>query len=376
MITTPIKKSSSNDGADDVQCDAYDQAEFWCRERISSGHDMLFSRQIFHKEIKTASNNFGMQFEAIHSLFRNAHVSFMKKTSHMLKSQTTRLVQSYLNGTSILNIAKKVNYPPSMMARLIVENVAVPPSSNSSNSSSNRLENAMGASVNIRKFTTEAIRHPEKELGAATNSVSPEYLFSESKGRNIHKEIDENDLQYIPLSRLSLEVREAVDSDPMYGPHHDRMRHNIGIDYELLLEQMLHSFKIPFETEEELRARGTARTPDILLSCPVGLQVRKPNYNQNATYMENSDEYEWKMICWIDSKALYGDVDTHTNTVLPQVESYVHRFGPGLVIYWFGHAPLSRLGDSHGDVHITDGLPDVFMLPTGELRYKNGQNTR
>lgn len=75
----------------------------------------------------------------------------------------------------------------------------------------------MGASVNIRKFTTEAIRHPEKELGAATNSVSPEYLFSESKGRNIHKEIDENDLQYIPLSRLSLEVREAVDSDPMYG---------------------------------------------------------------------------------------------------------------------------------------------------------------
>ena len=68
-------------------------------------------------------------------------------------------------------------------------------------------------------------------------------------------------------------------------------------------------------------------------------------------------------------------MDTHTNTVLPQVESYVHRFGPGLVIYWFGHAPLSRLGDSHGDVHIKDGLPDVFMLPTGEFRCKNGQNT-
>ena len=68
MITTPIKKSSSNDGADDVQCDAYDQAEFWCRERISSGHDMLFSRQIFHKEIKTVSNNFGMQFEVVQCL--------------------------------------------------------------------------------------------------------------------------------------------------------------------------------------------------------------------------------------------------------------------------------------------------------------------
>ena len=75
----------------------------------------------------------------------------------------------------------------------------------------------MGASVNHRKFITEAIRHPEKELGDASNSVSPEYLFSESKGRSIHQETDDNDLQYIPLSRLSLEVREAVDSDPMYG---------------------------------------------------------------------------------------------------------------------------------------------------------------
>lgn len=68
MFTTPIKKSSSNDEADDIQCDAYDQAEFWCRERISSGHDMIFSRQIFHEEIKTASNNFGMSFE-VSSMF-------------------------------------------------------------------------------------------------------------------------------------------------------------------------------------------------------------------------------------------------------------------------------------------------------------------
>lgn len=28
---------------------------------------------------------------------------------------------------------------------------------------------------------------------------------------------------------------------------------------------------IPFETEAKLHARGTAKTPDILLSCPVGI---------------------------------------------------------------------------------------------------------
>jgi hypothetical protein len=136
----------------------------------------------------------------------------MKRTSHIIKSQTTRHVQSYLNGTSILSIAKKVNYPPSMMARLIVENVALPPSLNSSEGKQ------AGSIVNSaihRKFVTEAVRHPEKELGDATTSISPDYMFSEKKGRgSVHKE---NDSPHIPLSRLSLEVREAVDADPMYG---------------------------------------------------------------------------------------------------------------------------------------------------------------
>jgi hypothetical protein len=123
----------------------------------------------------------------------------------------------------------------------------------------------------------------------------------------------------------------------------------------------------------------------------------------------DDDEYEWKIICWIDSKvwhctcsntnavpqcyrthvlsmlpnctlspvchrqALFGDIDTHTNSVLPQVETYVHRFGPGLVIYWFGHAPLTRLGDGHGDVQILDDLPDLFLMPTGEFRGRGGR---
>ena len=92
---------------------------------------------------------------------------------------------------------------------------------------------------------------------------------------------------------------------------------------------------IPFETEAELRVRGTAKTPDILLSCPVGIRVRKrnelsspsvmneevieapiassPNPNSEFTgaadgYDNNNNDdidgdlYEWKIICWIDSK--------------------------------------------------------------------------
>jgi len=54
--------------------------------------------------------------------------------------------------------------------------------------------------------------------------------------------------------------------------------------------------------------------------------------------------------------------------VLPQAESYVHRFGPGLVLYWFGHAPIDRLDDAQGDIVIGAwNVPDQFMLPTGEV---------
>lgn len=67
-------------------------------------------------------------------------------------------------------------------------------------------------------------------------------------------------------------------------------------------------------------------------------------------------------------KALFGDVNTHQTSVLPQAETYVHRFGPGLVLYWFGHAPLARLDDGHGDVAIVGWrVPEVMLLPTGEF---------
>jgi hypothetical protein len=52
------------------------------------------------------------------------------------------------------------------------------------------------------------------------------------------------------------------------------------------------SLEIPFETETQLRERGSSRTPDVLLTCPIG--VRLPTTG------------EWKVVCWIDSKVCLG----------------------------------------------------------------------
>lgn len=47
---------------------------------------------------------------------------------------------------------------------------------------------------------------------------------------------------------------------------------------------------IPYETEEQLRQKGTARTPDVLLSTPC------------AVKMKDDTDDDWRIICWIDSK--------------------------------------------------------------------------
>ena len=74
---------------------------------------------------------------------------------------------------------------------------------------------------------------------------------------------------------------------------------------------------IPFETESSLRARGSAKTPDILLSCPMAVQVPKTKIvatramannkiNNDASLDDDDDDddaMEWKIIGWIDSKA-------------------------------------------------------------------------
>ena len=134
------------------------------------------------------------------------------------------------------------------------------------------------------------------------------------------------------------------------GPRQDKERHNVGIEYELLLEQTLTSMDIPFETEEELRIRGTAKTPDILLSCPVGIRVRRKDYDgiRRSLYKEeetdtnrtdktqkqsdindfdddeeedDDDECEWKIICWIDSK-VSRRMDRELHMHLKNVHAY------------------------------------------------------
>jgi hypothetical protein len=252
-----------------------------------------------------------------------------------------------------MSLARQNSFPPYLFARTIVEEIT---------------------NLKSRKGLTDAMRHPLEKLGDR-GAILEAYQESENVERKQqdykHGETEVDDAykegvckEVVATTRLALEVMDVIQRDPMNGPKFDAERNRAGIEHEILLQECLHAMGIPFETEEQLRDRGSSRTPDILLSIPVGVKV-----------MTGSDE-QWKVVCWMDSKALFGDEATHKEMIKGQAESYVHRFGPGLVLYWFGHAPLERLDDVQGDVVVWRWkLPEEFMLPSGEMM-REGQTAR
>mmetsp|Transcript_24596 Transcript_24596/g.57755 ORF Transcript_24596/g.57755 Transcript_24596/m.57755 type:complete len:325 (+) Transcript_24596:47-1021(+) len=301
------------------------RVERWCRDNIKVGSGFLFDRLLFYEELKTASQRFDFPLESLQSLFRSLYVKHIKSISHRLKnSLETKCMKEYLLGRSILDLSKESNFPPALMARRLVEEMTIPG----------------------KKKLSTIMKNPLEELGSI-DVIKEKYQISES-----YHEDELPDSMTFKTTRLSCEVKKAIDADPLCGPASDRERHFVGIEYEIVLERELKKLGIPFESEAQLREKGSARTPDVVLSCPVSFRVNS----------------EWHMVSWIDSKALYGDYDTH-QTVLLQAKSYIHRFGPGMILYWFGHGLLSKLGNADGDLIIVGWrLPDTILWPTGEVQ--------
>ncbi|XP_051477640.1 CDAN1-interacting nuclease 1 isoform X3 [Apus apus] len=100
--------------------------------------------------------------------------------------------------------------------------------------------------------------------------------------------------------------------------------------------------------EDQLRAKGYDKTPDFILEVPVAV--------------------EGHVIHWIESKASFGDESSHQAYLQDQFWSYWNRFGPGLVIYWYGF--IEEL-DCHRERGIL--LKDCFPTDIVTLRHSTAQ---
>ena len=147
------------------------------------------------------------------------------------------------------------------------------------------------------------------------------------------------------LRCIASDVRESVLVDGICGPASDAARQQAGQRYEHKLYDYLKDHDVSFWTEDELRGRNFYKTPDALLRVPIAVHD--------------------KVICWIDSKATFCDARSHKKLLEDQYNSYVNRFGPGLVIYWHGH--LETVATMNRDlVTVMDSFPkadEITRLP-------------
>ena len=228
-------------------------------EAYVAAHEALFS--LADAEQLAADGRCGLSFEALQSILSQKQLALTKRTDPMHRAAAPRYVERYLQGESLVGIAAAAKVPPTKLARLVLE----------------------------------------EHLGAARKKEVGQLLKNP---------------RLLPDERLRREVAAAVEADPHYGPYTDTVKRLVGLEYEERLNQILRAQGVPFLTEEELRLRGDARTPDVLL--PVPLLVRG------------------RVVNWIDSKATFGDPGTH-GEYSAQFTSYLHRFDAGLVLYWFGY---------------------------------------
>lgn len=94
------------------------------------------------------------------------------------------------------------------------------------------------------------------------------------------------------------------------------VRFTVGEEYEVKLKKLAREAGLIFYDEGDLRRDGFDKTPDLLLAVQC--------------------LYKNTIINWIESKASFGDSDSHARYLQDQLQSYSNRFGPGIVIYWFG----------------------------------------
>ena len=137
-------------------------------------------------------------------------------------------------------------------------------------------------------------------------------------------------------------LSNCIFNDIQDGVVIDMLRYSRGEEYEVILKKKARDAGLTFYDEGDLRREGFDKTPDLLL----GVQCL----------------YKNTIINWIESKATFGDCETHSKYLKDQLNCYENRFGPGIVIYWFGFQ--QEILSKQNNLIVLDDFPSSENLTT------------
>lgn len=164
-----------------------------------------------------------------------------------------------------------------------------------------------------------------------------------ARRKEVEALLDEAEAGRAPEGGRAAQLKECADADPHYSPAANRLRRVAGLEYEYRLQESVRALGLAFLSEDDLKRRGDAKTPDVVVTSPFFL-ADGGGGTEGGEEDGPQQSPPPQPVCWIDSKAVYGGPQEWADH-RGQLSGYVSRYGPGMVIYWYGHvsdlAPLA-----------------------------------
>ena len=274
-------------------------------------------------------------------MYRAAHAKLSAQEfppDHFYTHFQLRCKERHLNANGvelvIKDMGEEVGLPPCLMARFILKSfVHVYPTDQLGTSDNCPTETIIGI--------TEDNNSESAVMVEASNSHSSSNKSAKASSAWITKLLRDPD-QLLPIDPfLHSNIIYCLQNDFLTSPSTDQFRHQIGIEKEEYMHKRLTEMGILFHSEAAMRAAGYPKTPDALLAYPV--------------------EIDGHIVNWIESKALFSDFPTHQTYQRDQYWPYYNRFGPGLVIYWYGVLEeINSDRDREKGILVMDRFPEII----------------
>ena len=199
-----------------------------------SEYQELFRKLATPEDIDFLAENFGFDKELLLVIYTQRVVRDTTKKFYRVKAQARRLAWEWQHGQSLVQIARRLEFPPVLAALMVLEQRKTP-----------------------RKQFWKMIR----------------------------------DLDGVRDRRLRRELEDVVSADIVYSPAGSARQYARGRWGEAKLQAWLNARGLMYETEKDLRAKYD-KTPDVLLHKPLEMNGSKKYWIESKAIF--GDPYEIK----------------------------------------------------------------------------------